>query len=165
MKRTMFATASATILSLGLLAATPVMAQGVAQLQESVTTSIAQLGISTENVDMLTLRQLQEIELTVNGTETNDVKRGAVERIMGDMPMSAEAAMQPAGQPAGMMSLADASGLQDAVMSDLANLDIDEAVDVDMLTVGQLSQITLTMNGNDSDATKRDRVRKILGLD
>lgn len=165
MKRTMFATASATILSLGLFAATPVMAQGVAQLQESVTTSIAQLGISTENVDMLTLRQLQEIELTVNGTETNDVKRGAVERIMADMPMSGEAAMAPAGQSAGMMTLADASGLQDAVKSDLANLDIDEAVDVDMLTVGQLSQITLTMNGNDSDNTKRNRVRNILGLD
>lgn len=164
MKRQMFATASATILSLGLLAATPVMSQGVGQLQESVTNSIAQLGVSTENVQMLTLQQLQEVELTLNGSDSDDVKRGRIEQIMAEAPMAGGAAMSTETQSTGMTSLADASGLQDAVKADIAMLGIDEEVDVDMLTVGQLSRITLTMNNSDNDDQKRDQVREILGL-
>lgn len=169
MRRTMLAAISATALSFGLVAAgsAPVLAQGVAQLQESATNSLAQLGVDTSMVDMLTLRQLQQIELVVNGTETDDEKRGQIEQIMADTGMAGGgmgAASSEAASSGGMMAMPDVSVLEESVRNNLAQLDITEEVDVSALTIGQLSQLNLVLNNSETEDEKRGQVEAILGI-
>lgn len=170
MKRILFAAVSATALATGFMAATPtpVMAQMMAQqLQDSVTNGMAQLGMDTRMVGMMTLMQLQEIELTLNGTDTDEVKMGRIETVMADASMmpGGMGTMSSEGMASGGMSgMSGASGLEEIVRTDLAQLGISDEVDVNALTVGQLSEVTLVMNGTDTDDVKRGRVEQILGL-
>ena len=56
---------------------------GVSQLQDSVSSDLASLGVDTEGVDMLTLSQLGEIENVMSSNDTDQIKRGRIEQIMG----------------------------------------------------------------------------------
>ncbi len=55
---------------------------GVSQLQDSVSTDLASLGVDTEGVDMLTLSQLGQIENVMSSSDTDQIKRGRIEQIM-----------------------------------------------------------------------------------
>ena len=56
---------------------------GVTQLQDSVSSDLASLGVDTEGVDMLTLSQLGQIENVMSSSDTDQIKRGRIEQIMG----------------------------------------------------------------------------------
>lgn len=169
MKRTLLAAVSASVLSLGIVSTTglPAVAQGVQQLQDSVSNSLAQLGMDTSNVDMLTLRQLSEIELVVNGTSQADVKMGQIEEIMGDpsmgggMGMASEPAEMDMSTMSGMMG---EGGLEQLVSKELAQLDIEGDIDVKTLTVGQLSEIMLVTNTGGDRELQREQIQTILGI-
>ena len=77
--------ASAVALSLSLAAALPLpaAAQGVQQLRDSVTASMAQIGMDPSAVDMLTLGQLAQVENVLSSTEDNIVKRNRIGQIVG----------------------------------------------------------------------------------
>ncbi len=171
MRRILLAAVSATALAGGFIAATPtpVMAQMMAQqLQDSVTNGMAKLGMDTTPVDMMTLRQLQQIELTLSRTDDDEVKRGAIEEIMGDTSMMSTGGMGMQSSDGmatgGLSSMAGDGQLEQMVRTDLAQLGIADEVDVNALTVGQLAQITAAMNTTDDDTIKRERVQSILGM-
>lgn len=55
---------------------------GVAQLQDSVASDLARLGIDTEGVEMLTLSQLGQIENVVGSSVPDDQKKAQITTIM-----------------------------------------------------------------------------------
>ncbi len=120
---------------------------GVAQLRSSVELDLADIGVDASGVDMLTVGQLAEIENVMSGGDTQDVKRGRVQEIMGNEATAT-----------GRLGVAQ---LQDSVASDLASLGVD-ADGVEMLTLSQLGQIENVMGSSDTDENKRGQIERIM---
>jgi hypothetical protein len=57
---------------------------GVAQLQDSVTEGLASLGVDAEVVESLTLSQLGQIENVMSSSDSPDVKKQRVDRIIAE---------------------------------------------------------------------------------
>jgi hypothetical protein len=57
---------------------------GVAQLQDSAVSDLAQVGIDADKVDMLTVEQLGQIENVMGSSVSDDSKRDQIEKIMGE---------------------------------------------------------------------------------
>jgi hypothetical protein len=121
---------------------------GVRQLQDSVSADMAALGMDTEGVGMLTLSQLGQIQNITSSGDSDDVKKAAIEEVMGG-----EATQT------GQLGI---SQLQDSAAADLAALGIDAEM-VETLTVTQLGQIENVMASSDTDESKKAQIQTIVG--
>jgi hypothetical protein len=121
---------------------------GVRQMQDSVSSDLAALGIDTEGVEMLTLTQLSQIQNITSSQDPDDIKKMRVEEVMG-------------GQATATGRLG-VNQLQDSAAAELADLGVDAEV-VATLTISQLGQIENVMSSSDSDETKRMRIQQIVG--
>ncbi len=120
---------------------------GVAQLRSSATSDLASLGIDASGVDMLTLSQLGQIQNVVSSNENQELKKKHVMGILGNEATET-----------GTLGVTQ---LQDSAAADLASIGVDTE-QVQMLTISQLGQIENIMSSNETDASKRAQVEKIL---
>lgn len=120
---------------------------GVAQLQDSVGSDLAALGIDASGVGSLTLSQLAQIENVMSSSDAPDVKKLRVQEIVGGEATAT-----------GRLGV---SQLQDSVTSDLAALGIDAEV-VEALTLSQLGQIENVMASSESPEAKKAQVERIV---
>jgi hypothetical protein len=120
---------------------------GVAQLQDSVGSDLAALGIDASGVDSLTLSQLAQIENVMSSSDSPDDKKLRVQEIIGGEATAT-----------GRLGVAQ---LQDSVGADLAALGIDAEV-VGTLTLSQLGQIENVMASAEGPEEKKARVERIL---
>jgi hypothetical protein len=120
---------------------------GVRQLQDSVSADLAALGVDTEGVELLTLSQLGQIQNITSSGDSDEVKKAAVEEVMGGEATAT-----------GRLGV---SQLQDSAAAELADLGVDAEV-VETLTLSQLGQIENVMSSSDSDETKRMQIDRIV---
>jgi len=120
---------------------------GVGQLQSSVGSDLAQLGIDADGIDMLTLGQLAQIENVMAGNDSDDVKKMRVEEIVGGEATAT-----------GRLGVAQ---LQDSVAADLAKLGVDAGA-VDALTLSQLAKIENVVASGATDSEKRAQIDTII---
>jgi hypothetical protein len=119
---------------------------GVAQLQDSVSSEMARLGIDTSMVTLLDLDRLAQIENAVASSDDDEQKRERIERII-DVDTAVAA-------PLGV------SQLRDSVTAEMAKLGIDTSR-VSMLNLGKVAEIENIVSSSDADETKRQRIEVI----
>jgi hypothetical protein len=122
---------------------------GVRQLTDSVSSGMAQLGVDTSGVDMLTVGELAEIEGVLNTSDDPGVKRARIEEIMGR------------SQTTSGVGSGSVRQLQDSVKAEMARIGVDNSM-VDTLTLSQLGEIENVFSSSDSNDTKRQRIERIL---
>lgn len=120
---------------------------GVAQLQDSVGSDLAALGIDASGVESLTLSQLAQIENVMSSSDAPDVKKLRVQEIIGGEATAT-----------GRLGV---SQLQDSVAANLATLGIDAEI-VETLTLSQLGQIENVMATSESPEAKKAQVERIV---
>ena len=120
---------------------------GVGQLQASVSSDLAALGIDTSGVNSLTLTQLAEIEGAMSTNDPDDIKKAKVGEIMGGEAINT-----------GRLGVTQ---LRDSAAGDLAKLGVDPD-DIDALTLSQLAQIENVVSSGATDAEKKAQVTTIL---
>lgn len=119
---------------------------GVAQVQDSVSSEMARLGIDTSMVTLLDLDRLAQIENAVASSDDDEQKRERIERII-DVDTAVAA-------PLGV------SQLRDSVTAEMAKLGIDTSR-VSMLNLGKVAEIENIVSSSDADETKRQRIEVI----
>lgn len=120
---------------------------GVGQMQSSVGSDLARLGIPSDGIDQLTLSQLAQIENVVAGGDPDDVKKMRVEEIIGGEATAT-----------GRLGVAQ---LQDSVAASLASIGMD-AEGVESLSVSQLGQIENVFASGVPDAEKKAQITTIM---
>ncbi len=167
MKNRLMTAAAAAALSLSLMGgAASAQELGLQQLQDSATTSLAQLGMSTEMVDSLTLEELSQIQAATSGSSSEAGAREQVETILrsAEERIAAGGAVAPTG-PVGDITAGSLEGdtvVAANVSSYLAQLGIND-VDAAALSADQLLQIQALQPLNESDEMKRRRIEEIVG--
>ncbi len=121
---------------------------GVSQLQDSVTTEMNMLGVTTTGVENLKLSELAEIENVVNSSADDASKTARIQEIFG---------RSEATTPGGW----GVPQLQDSVTAEMNQLGID-TTSVDTLTLNKLAQIEGVVNSSDTNQIKRDRIERLL---
>ena len=119
MNNRMLSAVSAAALSLSLMTGAAFAQDDLAlkQLQDSATSSMAQLNMDTSMVDMLTLEELTRIQATTSGTVADNAKVQQIETILrdADARIAAGGAVVPEG-PVGDLTTddltADAGGFR-----------------------------------------------------
>lgn len=180
MKRQVLSTSAVALaLSLATAMPLPVAAQGVAQLRDSVTASMAQIGMDPSAVDMLTLGQLAQVENVLSTTEDNTSKRNRIERIYAEAGMAGAAEQDAAqsgadatggamsggamsGGMTGMSNFEQSGGLEAIVRNDLNQIGMGDEVNVNALTVSQLAEIQNVLSSTDDNPVKRNRIEQIV---
>jgi hypothetical protein len=127
--------------------ATQTQRLGVGQLQSSVGSDLAAIGVDASGVDMLTLSQLAQIENVMSGGETDSIKKMRVEEIIGGEATAT-----------GRLGVAQ---LQDSVAADLASLGVD-ADGVEALSLSQLAQLENVFGSTVTDEAKRAQIVTIM---
>lgn len=129
------------------MAATPPAAAQDAQLMDSISVGVSQLGIQTDGLAQLSTDQMLQIQSVLTGNDDETIKSSRIERIM---------AMDDGPQTGlGVAQLAD------SVMADMARLGIDTA-GASALSLTQLSQIESVTSTSEPDDTKRQRIERIM---
>jgi hypothetical protein len=156
MKLRILTTVSAAALSVALLA-TAASAQdlGQRQLQDSATTTFAQLGLDTAVIDVLTVDELAQIEAVGSGSASDEEKSQQIMVIVAD----AEARM-----PAGSAAPAEDLGLRqlrDSATTLLSQLGMDTAA-LDALSLDELAQVQAVGSGSATDSEKVGQIERII---
>lgn len=158
---------SAAAVSLSLLAsAAPAQDLGLQQLQDSATAGMSQLGMDVSMVDVLTLEELAQIQSVTGGGDAEETKVRRIETILRDAEarIAAGGAVVPSGPP-GDVTPADLAGdrvVKANVGSFIAELGMNDEVNVDTLSTDQLLQIQLVQGTRDTDEEKRMAVERLL---
>lgn len=155
MKNRILSTVSAAALAVA-LASTAAYAQdlGQRQLQDSATTTFAQLGLDTAVIELLTLDELAQIETVGSGGASNQQKAERIRLIVAD----AEARMPAVAAPAEDLGLMQ---LRDSGTTTLARLGMDTAP-LDTLTRDELAQIETIGSSGASRNEKIGQIERIL---
>ena len=162
-----FSTASAAALAIA-LAVAPAQAEelGVQQLQDSATASLAQLGMDTSMIGMLSLVELAQIEAVSGGGDAAQTKVARIEIILRDAEarIAAGGAVGATGATGdfGAEALAATRDLESSVAASLARLGFGADVAVGRLSAGQLGQIELVTAGGAPEAEQRAQIERIL---
>lgn len=158
---------TAAALSLSLMAgAVSAQELGLQQLQDSATTSLAQLGMSTEMIDSLTLEELAQIQGLTSGSLTEAEKRQQVETVLrgAEERIAAGGAETPSG-PAGDITAGDLEADQ-AVAANvgtfLTRIGMHD-VDVNALSQDKLLQIQSLQESDEAPEMMRRQVEEIIG--
>lgn len=158
---------TAAALSLSLMAgAASAQELGLQQLQDSATTSLAQLGMSTEMVESLTLEELAQIQSVTSGSATEAAARQQVETILrgAEERIAAGGAEVPSG-PAGDITPGNLEGDQVVaanVGTFLTQIGMHD-VDVNSLSQDKLLQIQSLQESDESADMMRRQVEEIIG--
>lgn len=152
MNNKVLAAASAALLSAALVVGTPTVAQ--VQLDDAVSAQLIQLGFTPADW-VITQEQALEIMNVVNSTDSDQGKQGRIREIMGDAIVEAG----PVGTPAERAAVA----LEESVSTQLVGLGFTPANW--NITQDQALQIMNVVNSNESDESKRDQIRQIMGDD
>jgi hypothetical protein len=137
---------SAAALSVALMSAAPVMAQEQ-QLSDSAHAGMAALGIDTTGV-MMTADQAAQIENVLGSSETDEIKKAAIEEIVG-------------GEATATGRLGT-DQLRSSISSQMSALGLDTEV-VPMLSVEQLAGIENVTASTATDESKRAQINEITG--
>lgn len=158
---------AAAALSLSLIAgAVSAQELGLQQLQDSATTSLAQLGMSAEMVDSLTLEELAQIQAVTSGSATEAATRQQVETILrgAEERIAAGGAETPSG-PAGDITPGSLEGdrvVAANVGTFLTQIGMHD-VDVNSLSQDKLLQIQSLQESDQSADMMRRQVEEIIG--
>lgn len=161
---------SAAALTLSLLAsAASAQDLGLKQLQDSATAGMSQLGMDVSMVEMLTLDELAQIQSITGGGDADDTKMRRIETILRDAEarIAAGGGVTPSG-PTGDVTAEDLAGdrvVKANVGAFIAQLGINDEVNVDTLSTDQLLQVQLIQGTSDTDEEKRMAVMEAVGLD
>ena len=118
---------------------------GTDELRSSVSADMAELGLDTEMVPMLSVEQLASIENVVGSSETDESKRAQINEIVGITT-----------DGAGAMGAND-----DAVMADVAGLGINTD-EIGVLSADQMTQIQTVLSGSETDSEKKAQIERII---
>lgn len=139
---------------------------GLKQLQDSAISAMAKLNMDTSMVDMLTLDELAQIQAATNGSIADTAKVGRVNEILttAEERIAAGGAVVPQGA-AGDITNADLEGDQVVkanVGAYIAQLGLNDRIDVDTLSTDQLLQVQLIQQGNENDGEKKMKVEQLI---
>ncbi len=158
---------SAAALSLSLLSGAAFAQElGLKQLQDSATAAMVQLNMDTAMVDALTLDELARIQGITSSTYSETSKVRKIETVLraADERIAAGGAVAPTGA-VGDITNDDLDGDQ-VVKANVgvfvAQLGLNDQIDVDTLTTDQLLQLQLIQQSGDGDASQRMRVENLL---
>lgn len=161
------ATASAAFLALCLTAPAPnAQDLGLKQLQDSAVSAMAKLGMDTGMVPMLTLDELAQVQAITNsgGSEQSQKDRLGTVLRTAEERIADGGAVVPQG-PAGDVNAANLEGIADirhSVRAEIAEMGMNQTVDVDRLTDDQLMRIHLMSQSQMSDGEKKMQIEKIV---
>ena len=117
-------------------------------------------------VDVLTLDELTQIQSVTGGGDSDQTKVGRIETILRDAEtrIATGGAVEPTGA-VGDVSADDLEGdmvVKANVGTFIAQLGLNDRIDVETLTTEQLLQVQLISESNDNDSVKRTRVEELL---
>jgi hypothetical protein len=156
MKNHILTTVSAVALAVA-LSATAVSAQDLAQtqLQDSATTTFAQLGLDTAVIDVLTVDELAQIETVASGSSSNEEKSEQIMLIVAD----AEARMPT--EPAAPSEDLGLTQLRDSATTTLSQLGMDTSA-LDAMSLDELAQVQAVGSGSATDNEKVGQIERII---
>ncbi len=168
MKNRILSAVSAAALSLSLMTGAGFAQDdlGLKQLQDSAISAMARLNMDTSMVDMLTLDELAQIQSATSGGESDSAKVGRIERILAtaDERIAAGGAVVPSG-PAGDVTTDDL-GADRVVAANvgafIAQLGLQDQIDVNALTTDQLLQLQLVQESEEGEAAQKAQVEQLL---
>lgn len=146
MRNKLLTAVSVAALSVALMSAAPVMSQE-AQLSDSAHGGMAALGIDTTGV-VMTADQAAQIENVLGSTDTDSIKKAAIEEIIG-------------GEATATGRLGT-DQLRSSIGSQMSALGLDTEV-VPMLSVEQLAGIENVTASTATDVSKRAQINEITG--
>ena len=169
MNNRFYTAVSAAALSLSLMTGA-VFAQddlGLKQLQDSAISAMAKLNMDTSMVDMLTLDELAaESRPRPTAPPRTPRKVGRINEILttAEERIAAGGAVVPQGATGDITNedLAGDQVVKANVGVFIAQLGLNDRIDVDTLTTDELLQLQLIQQGDDGDAEHRMRVEKLL---
>lgn len=118
---------------------------GTDQLRSSASADMAQLGLDTEMVPMLSVEQLAAIQNVSASSATDDSKRAQINTIVGTTTAGA-----------GAMGAND-----DAVMADVAGLGINTS-EIGVLSGAQMTQIQTVLSSSATSTDKKAQIERII---
>ena len=127
---------------------------------------MSQLNMDTSMVDFLTLEELTRIQGATSGTTTDSAKVQAIETILrdADARIAAGGSVVPSG-PVGDITNEDLAGDQVVkanVGAYIAQLGLNDRIDVNTLTTEQLLQVQLVQQSSEGDAEQRMKVEQLI---
>ena len=147
MKTRMITAISAAALSAALMTGVPAMSQE-RMLSDSATSGMAALGMNTTDT-MVTADQAAQIENVLGSTDTDEIKRGRIEEILGNDATET-------GRLGG-------DQLRSSAKADMSALGLDTE-GVEMLSIEQLAAIENVTGSSDyTDDQKRAQINEITG--
>lgn len=165
MKNRIYSIVSAAALSLALTGGA-VHAQDLAlkQLQDSAVSSMSKLGMDTAMVPELTLEELTQIQSVLAGAGSDGAKTDRIDTILrdADARIAAGGAVTPTG-PAGDVTPEDLEGdmvVRANVGAYIAQLGMQDEVDVDMLSTDQVLQVQSIMNSDRDEGAARMAIQQ-----
>lgn len=167
MKTRMLSAVSAAALSLSVLSGVAFAQDlGLKQLQDSQTSAMAQLNMDTSMVDSLTLEELTRIQGVTSGTTAENSKVLAIETILrdADARIAAGGAVVPTGT-LGDITTEDLAGdmvVKANVGAYIAQLGLNDQIDVEALSTDQLLQVQLIQGSSEGEAQQRMKVEQLL---
>lgn len=118
-------------------------------LRDSVAISLAAMGYTDVDADMLSLMQVSEIENVTGSSDDATMQKARIDAILGGT-------MEGVGMSHGSRML------MDSVSSDLSSLGV-STDGLEMLSLSQLAEIENITGSTDSDEIKRDRIGVLMG--
>lgn len=167
MKSRLMTVAAAAALSLSLAGgAASAQELGLQQLRDSAVSTLAQLGMSTEMVDSLTLEELARIQSVTSGSATEAAQIQQIETIMREAEerIAEGGAVEPTGTTGDITpgTLEGDRVVAANVGTFLTQIGMHD-VDVNSLSTEELLQIQSVQQTNDSDDMMRQAVEEIIG--
>ncbi len=167
MKTRLVSAVSAAALSVALFGAAAAQEDlGLKQLQDTASSTLAQLNVDTTLVPALTLDELAQIQAITSSSGPDQTKVGRIETILraADERIAAGGAVAPTGA-VGDVSTDDLAGdrvVAANVGAYIARLGLADQIDVDALSTDQLLQVQLISESSEGDTQQRARVEQLL---
>lgn len=168
MKYRIYSAVSAAALSLSLMTGAAFAQDdlGLKQLQDSAVSAMAKLNMDTSMVDMLTLDELAQIQAATNSTTADTAKVGRINEILttAEERIAAGGAVVPQGATGDITNedLAGDQVVKANVGAFIAQLGMNDRIDVDTLTTDQLLQVQLVQQSSEGEASQKAQIEQLL---